>query len=191
MVRPFGIPSRRDVLSYAMAFGLVGGVPVAVAARTPRAASGDFDFLHGHWRARYRGLADPFSSSSKWIDTIGRLEVRSILGGRGSIDDLILKEPVGAQAVASVRLFDPAGQFWSVRSVDAADAASRALATGFFRGSTGHFHDVNKPRQDVPRARQSYENLSGLQARITKSLSSDGGSSWVTSWVLDLERKAA
>lgn len=76
----------------------------------------DFDFLHGEWTIRNRRLARVFEDDDEWLQFDSTAVVRSILHGLGDTDVITIPSlpGVGAFEGATLRLFDPEANQWSI-----------------------------------------------------------------------------
>lgn len=74
----------------------------------------DFDFLVGDWSVLHRRLKRRLAGDTEWLEFIGPASVRHILDGYGNIDEIRVDLPSGPHVGATLRMFNPATQLWSI-----------------------------------------------------------------------------
>lgn len=78
----------------------------------------DFDFLVGNWSVLHRRLKRRLAEDTEWLEFTGPASVRHILDGIGNIDEIRVNLPSGPSVGATLRLFNPATQLWSIYWMD-------------------------------------------------------------------------
>lgn len=182
-------PSRRQTLLAALG---LAAAPLPVSARPnptvrPWGAEG-FDFLLGRWTVRHRKLAARLSGSKDWTEFAGTLEVRSILGGLGDIDDNVLEDPAGRVLATSLRVFNAQSGTWSIYWIDARAPGLDPPLVGGFSGPIGRFYNDDVYQGRPIRVRFIYEHQAPGVARWSQAFSPDGGDTWETNWTMDFTR---
>lgn len=157
-------------------------------ANAPAGGSSGFDFLIGKWDVRHRKLRKRLSGSSDWIEFPGKLDVRSILGGLGNIDENDLRDPSDGYLASSLRVYFPQSQTWSIWWIDGRSGELDKPVTGRFEGRIGRFFNDDMFEGRPIRVRFTYEDLGGSRARWDQAFSPDGGVSWETNWTMDFVR---
>jgi hypothetical protein len=157
----------------------------ALADRTGPAG---FDFLHGRWTVRHRKLAARLAGSREWIEFVGTLDVRPILGGGGNIDENVIHDPSGTYLASSIRLFIPSANTWSIYWADGRAAGLDKPVVGRFSGAIGQFFNDDELGGRPIRVRFTYEDLASDRARWSQAFSPDAGGTWETNWIMDFTR---
>jgi hypothetical protein len=190
--KPGALAGRRDVL--ALGLGLLASSRVAAKAPAPmppnqsHLGAHGFDFLLGRWTVKHRRLAARLQGSSDWVEFPGTLEVASILGGAGDIDQNVLEVPTGRYHATSLRIFDRQTQLWSVYWIDGRDATVANPVVGRFEGRVGHFYNDDDLGGRPIRVRFIYEDLGPRSARWSQAFSPDAGKSWEVNWTMEFTR---
>lgn len=146
----------------------------------PPAAPGDFDFLEGRWRiANRRWLTE----TGKWDEFPGEARCWSILGGAGSVEELMI--PERNFSGLGLRLLDRGQGLW----VDHWVNASQGVLT--LPGMTGAFHDgagVFEAEEDGLWVRGVWDEISPGACRWRQATSDDAGATWTDNWIMSWVR---
>ena len=146
-----------------------------------------FDFLVGRWRVHHRKLRRRLAGCTDWDEFEGELYSRPLLGGLGNIDENKLGDPSGAYEAVALRLFDPALRRWSIWWVDGRRNLLEPPVHGDFRSGTGVFtgKDVLDGRPIL--IRFFWTGMETGRPRWEQAFSGDGGDTWETNWIMQLE----
>ncbi|MEQ1515190.1 MAG: hypothetical protein ABL931_01730 [Usitatibacteraceae bacterium] len=184
-LRPTDI-DRRTLLVAAAVVLLPKAPLMAATNRSP--AARDFDFLLGRWTVKHRKLKKRLQQNDEWFEFAGSLDVKSIIGGNGNVDENILRDPGGQYLATSLRVFDEKLSQWSVYWIDERYPGIDKPVVGRFEDGIGKFYgDENLAGQPI-KVRFTYQSLDVRNARWTQAFSSDEGNSWETNWVMDFSR---
>lgn len=155
--------------------------PLPLLEDAPR----DFDFLAGRWHARHRRLRN-----STWEEFDGTLQSWPVLGGHGNACDEVMKLPDGTVRGMSIRVWDASGGQWSEWRLDGRDPGNMRspLRGGFADGVATFFGEEEVDGKPV-RTRVEWSGITRRSARREQSVSVDGGATWETSSISDLDRE--
>src|SRR5262249_1818241 len=92
----------------------------AIPSPAPISTDGthDFDFFVGDWTIQHRQLRHRLAGDTEWVEFPGTISMRQILNGLGNMDQTELRSPRGHYHGATLRLFDPENQTWSIYWLD-------------------------------------------------------------------------
>ena len=148
----------------------------------------DFDFLHGNWKVHHRTLKKRLNDSADWQEFEGEMEHRNILGGIGNIDENVIHSKTGTILAIALRVFNPTSKEWSIYWSTDSTGTLDVPVIGSFRDGVGEFYS-----QEVFEGRHIYSRF--IWSRITRdsahweqAFSEDGGKTWETNWIMELER---
>jgi len=149
----------------------------------------DFDFLFGKWTSRQRRLVRPLAGCTDWYEFDATLESRAILGGRGNFDEFFaLSEGIVG---ATLRLFDPERQEWSIYWMSNKTGALEPPVVGRFVDGRGLF-DCDDTYDERPiRVRYMWSDITPTSARWEQLFSVDGGTTWESNWKAEFTRTSA
>lgn len=151
-------------------------------------AASDFDFLHGDWNVRHRKLARRLEDCRDWIEFPGTMHARPILDGQGNIDDNVLNAPDGRTTAATLRVFDPARDGWSIHWLDIRRATFDPPLIGHFTDGVGIFFGDDTHDSRPIRIRFYWTPLTIDSARWEQAFSADRGTTWETNWTMEFTR---
>jgi hypothetical protein len=155
-------------------------------AHTPGAA--DFDFLMGDWCVTHRRLVRRLVGETEWIEFTGPATVRPILGGLGNTDEYRIDLPDESYLGASLRLFSPATQVWTIYWIDSRDPKLDPPMVGRFTDGRGLFLGDDTHDGRPIRVRFLWSRIPGMACRWEQAFSADGGLSWETNWTMTFAR---
>lgn len=154
---------------------------------TPAAATSDgqhdFDWEIGTWKTELRRLAKPLSGSREWIEYSGTSVVRAVLDGRANLVELRVQSPSGKIEGASLRLFDPQADQWSLHYANARDGALTRPVHGGFHDGRGEFFGEEDLDGKAILVRFVITRAGTDSARFEQAYSQDGGRTWETNWI--------
>ena len=149
----------------------------------------DFDFLFGQWAVQHRRLIGRLTDSAVWEDFSGSCDCRSILGGRGNIDDNLLQLPAGAYRAATTRVFDIDTGTWSIWWLDLRRPAQwDPPVVGRFQNGVGSFYADDQWEGRPIRVRFIWAAITRASAQWEQAFSADAGRTWETNWVMKFHR---
>jgi hypothetical protein len=150
----------------------------------------DFDFLIGTWKIQHRRLKERLKGCTEWEEFEGSGKVRSILGGLGNVDELIMDRASGQVQAVTVRLFNPATREWSIYWAASSNPGRMDVPMiGKFDGPRGEFYS-----QEVFEGRHIFNRFiwnvdSSDSCRWEQAFSADGGKTWETNWTMKFTRQ--
>ena len=148
----------------------------------------DFDFLIGSWDVANRRLATLLSDSDEWDEFPARSVCRSLFDGAANVDEIVF--PTKGFAGATLRLFDPAREEWSLYWASSRTGTLFPPVVGGFRDGRGDFYG-DDTHEGIPiRAHFIWSEITGESARWEQEFSADGGRTWESNWVMELRRAA-
>ena len=148
----------------------------------------DFDFLIVEWSVRHRQLNRRLVGDTEWIEFTGAGSVRKILDGLGNFDEFHILLPSGAYTGSTLRLFNPASQFWSIHWVDSRNPVLDPPMFGKFSGDRGVFYGDGAFEGRLIRVRFIWTAMTATTCRWEQAFSEDGGKTWETNWIMAFTR---
>ncbi len=182
--------ARREVILAMLGITAIGNVRDVTAASTANSRSRDFDFIIGKWMVTHRRLKTRLASDSNWDTFAGSCEAYPILGGMGNVDDNVLELPSGTYTGASIRVFDPTQDAWSIWWIDSRTANIAPPVRGGFKAGTGTFYGDEELRGRPVKARFIWSDITDHSARWQQAFSNDNGTSWEVNWFMDFARRS-
>ena len=175
---------------------LKGPPEVLRLERTPRsplpfvtASASDFDFLIGDWTVKHRRLKRRLAGDTEWIEFSGPASARKILGGLGNFDEITISLPEGAYTGATLRLFNPGAQSWSIYWMDSRyPGRLDPPMVGRFENGRGLFFGDDTFNGKPIRVRFIWTPISPTSCRWEQAFSADDGITWETNWIMSFER---
>jgi hypothetical protein len=148
----------------------------------------DFDFLIGSWEVANRRLTTLLSGSGDWDEFPATAVCRSLFGGAANLDEIVF--PTRGFSGATLRLFDPAREEWSLYWASSRTGTLFPPVVGGFRDGRGDFFG-DDAHEGVPiRAHFVWSEITDESARWEQEFSADGGRTWESNWVMELRRAA-
>jgi hypothetical protein len=148
----------------------------------------DFDFLIGEWSVLHRRLKRRLAGETEWIEFSGPASARKILAGLGNLDEITINLPTGPYAGATLRLFNPDTQLWSIYWMDSRNPGLDPPMIGKFGDGRGVFFGDDHFEGKPIRVRFIWSPLGRTTCRWEQAFSVDGGESWETNWVMTFTR---
>jgi hypothetical protein len=166
-----------------------GGAPESA----PLGHVDDFDFLAGSWRVHHRRLVGRLVGSTTWEEFDGECRMQKLLSGQMNIDDNVLYAPGGTYRAATVRVFDPTNNAWSIFWIDSRYPPSTIddPVVGGFQGRRGVFFSDDEWEGRQVRTRFIWHIDGPDSCRWEQALSPDGGTTWETNWHMHFAREAS
>jgi len=153
-----------------------------------RSGADDFNFLMGDWSVTHRRLVRRLVGDTEWIEFSGPASARQILGGLGNTDEYRIDLPEGAYIGASLRLFNPAAQTWTIYWMDSRDPKLDPPVVGRFTDGRGVFLGDDTHDGRPIRVRFLWSSTPGRPCRWEQAFSTDRGVSWETNWTMTFTR---
>lgn len=181
--------ARRELLMGLLSIATSSAV-IAASGQTADAPAHDFDFLMGKWSVKHRRLRTRLTGDTHWESFAGSCEAFPILGGVGNVDDNVLELPGGTYTAASIRVFDPSRNLWSIWWIDSRTGTIAPPVRGSFQSRTGTFYGDDELRGKPVRARFIWSDITERSAQWQQAFSNDSGISWETNWFMEFLRRA-
>lgn len=149
----------------------------------------DFDFLIGSWTVEHQKLARRLARDNRWLHFTGTCTMRTLLGGKGNVDDNTLDDPEHPYRASSLRSYDPMSHQWSIWWLD--DRHPGQLdppVVGSFVDQVGTFyaHDTFEGRPIL--VRFIWSDITSTSAMWRQAFSEDKGETWETNWIMKFHR---
>ncbi|WP_433888757.1 hypothetical protein [Streptomyces sp. CA-111067] len=148
----------------------------------------DFDFLTGDWDVANRRLLDFLDGDSGWEEFPGTSRASRHFGGAANFDEIDF--PTKGTAGLTIRLYDPERELWSLYWASKTTGTLFPPVTGRFAGGRGEFSGEDSYEGKPVGVRFVWSGITAGAARWEQAFSVDGGSTWLTNWVMDLTRRA-
>jgi hypothetical protein len=148
----------------------------------------DFDFLIGDWDVANRRLVDFLDGDSGWEEFPGASRASRHFGGAANFDEIDF--PTKGTAGLTIRLYDPERELWSLYWAGKSTGTLFPPVTGRFAGGRGEFSGEDSYHGKPVGVRFVWSGITADAARWEQAFSVDGGSTWLTNWVMDLTRRA-
>jgi hypothetical protein len=162
---------------------------VAQAAPGPdtaavEAAQRAFDWELGRWKTRLRRLANPLSGAeARWLEYTGTTVVSPVLGGRANLAELRVAGPAGRIEGASLRLYSPGTQQWSLNYASVRAGVVSQPVRGGFKNDRGEFFGLEELDGRTVLVRFIVKRCGPDSAYFEQAYSADGGTTWEINWV--------
>jgi hypothetical protein len=181
----------------AVVIGAVAGIALvypragATQASTPAAASRDgqhdFDFNIGVWHTHIKRTLDPFASSSESVELNGTVTVRKVWDGKAELEEIEADGPKGHWEGLTLFLYNPSAHQWSQSFANSKVGVLSSNVGEFRDGRVVLFgQDTFKDKTILVRA--VWSDIKPESHQYEESFSSDGGATWVRSFVANLTR---
>jgi hypothetical protein len=159
-------------------------------ATTMRDGQHDFDFNIGMFKTHIKRNLDPFASNSKLVELDGTVSVRRVWGGKAELEEIEADGPKGHWEGLSLFLYNPAAHQWSQSFVNSKVGVLSPSSTNIGERQDGRLvmigQDTVNDRAILVRA--MWSDIKSDSHQYEESYSSDGGATWVRSFVADLTR---
>lgn len=146
-------------------------------------AETDFDFLLGSWNVKNRVL----TKEKRWVEFASTSVNRPIWDGSANVEEWDGTSPTRRIQGFALRIYDPAAKRWSIYWADRSFGTLGAPISGTFKDGRGEFHAEGPTGKE----RVIWTSLTKNTCRWEQALSTDGGKTWETNWVMDFTRQGA
>jgi hypothetical protein len=153
-------------------------------------ASGDFDFLFGHWRVKNRRLRARLAGSTAWDEFECTVVVRPIWGGRANCNEFEAEGPSGPIQGLAIRLFNPTSRQWNIYWATGAEGTLGHPMIGSFEDGHGEFYNQEMFEDRSIYVRFVWSDITPTSCHWEQAFSADGGKDWETNWIMDFFRLA-
>jgi len=182
--------NRRMLLASAGATVAGSGAIRRRAAASNRDGRRDFAFLIGRWDVVHQRRLQHLAGGPRWERFKSRCIVTPILGGLGNIDDHVLDLPSDERHMATLRLYDPVQDLWSIRSMDSRSPGIAGPAQGRFLDGVGVFHGAGAVGGEPERVRLIWSGVTRQAATFTRAVSTDDRRRWEMDWTMQFLRRS-
>jgi hypothetical protein len=147
----------------------------------------DFDFLFGSWRMHHRRLRERLRGSQQWDSFDGTGATMPLPDGLGNREEVHF-DYGGPVTGLAFRFYDPRTRDWSIYWIDSRRRVLDPPVVGRFVGDRAIFEGEDTYEGRPIRVRFVWSRVG---PRWEQAFSADGGESWETKWVIDIEPAAA
>lgn len=155
---------------------------------TTHDGSRDFDFLVGRWQVHHQRLRERLKGSRDWDELEGTLEARTVLGGLGNFDEVVMERASGRVHGLTLRLYNPHSRQWSLYWSSSLDGALYAPMIGEFTDGVGKFYSQEPFEGRAIFSRFIWSAITPTSCRWEQAFSADGGATWETNWIMAFTR---
>jgi len=150
----------------------------------------DFDFLVGRWKVHHRKLKERLAGSHDWIEFEGTLNSQPLMGGYSNVDDLVLHVPGDPYRGVALRSFDTKTGQWSIWWLDSRTPLGPLdpPMRGSFHDGVGTFYADDTFNGKPIRMRFIWSKITPTSCHWEQAFSPDGGKTWETNWMQDIQR---
>lgn len=151
----------------------------------PRDGSHDFDWEFGTWNTHVRVLRNPLSGQAPdWAEYDGTSAVRPVLAGRYNLVELSVAGDRGRIEGASLRLYEPQSNRWSLNYANVRNGLLTAPVSGSFDRHDRVTFIGNDTLDGRPiLVRFIITVASATEAHFEQAYSADQGKTWEVNWI--------
>jgi hypothetical protein len=148
----------------------------------------DFDFFMGSWKVQHQRLRERLKGSTSWEEFEGTCTAHKILGGLGNFDEGLLDRETGRFEGATLRLFNPKSQEWSIYWSSSLNPTLDLPMIGRFENGRGEFYAHESYEGRHVYSRFIWSNITADSCQWEQAFSVDGGKTWETNWIMQFTR---
>jgi hypothetical protein len=149
---------------------------------------GDFDFLTGSWNIANRKLLKLLVGSDDWEEFPATSCCVPMFGGAATAEEYAC--PAKGFYGLSLRLYEPAGEEWSIWWANSRDGLLTPPVRGRFDADrVGYFYGDDTHEDTPVRVRFIWSRITPVSARWEQAFSVDGERTWETNWIMDMTRR--
>jgi len=145
----------------------------------------DFDFIFGRWKIH---LKRKLAASSTWIEFEGFGMYRKVWDGRANLNEFEADSPSGHVEGLTLRTYNPQTHLWGLYWVNSRDGILHTPQIGAFKNGRGEFYAEDTSDGRATFVRYVWTVVAANSVHFEQSLSDDGGKTWDTNWISDMER---
>ncbi len=147
----------------------------------------DFDFEFGDWQVHHR--VKP--AEGRWIEFDGTASARPLIDGSGDVEEHTFFKATGKTYGIGLRAFDRKTGTWAIWWVDSRQPhlPMDPPNVGSFRDGVGTFFSESTMDGKTVSTRYIWSHITHDSARWEQALSSDGGKTWDTNWIMEFRRR--
>lgn len=146
----------------------------------------DFEFLTGTWNVKNRRRKDFLDENSEWEEFPAVTHGSNHFEGGANFDEI--EFPTKGFAGLTLRLYSPVTEQWSLYWANKRTGTLFPPVTGRFEDGRGEFYGDDTHDGQPVRVRFIWSDISADSARWEQAFSQDDGATWVTNWIMELER---
>jgi hypothetical protein len=146
----------------------------------------DFDFLFGRWRMHHRRLRERLRGSQQWDEYDCTGETVPLPEGLGNREEVRF-DYGGPVTGLSFRFYDHDTRQWAIYWIDSRRRVLDRPVVGSFVGDTAVFLGEDTWEGTPIVMRFVWSRVQSGKPRWEQAFSTDGGRTWETNWVIDLE----
>jgi hypothetical protein len=154
----------------------------------------DFDFYTGTWDVANRRRKDfleetaLFEEATEWDEFPAVSTASRHFDGRANFDEI--EFPTLGIRGLTLRLYDPEREEWSLYWVPSRTGKLTTPVTGRFADGRGEFFgDDTWAGRDIL-VRYLWSDMTPESAHWEQAFSVDGGTTWITNWIMDSTRRS-
>jgi hypothetical protein len=146
----------------------------------------DFDFIFGRWKIHLKRKA---AGSDKWTEFEGMGVYRKVWNGRANLNEFEANNPSGHVEGLTLRTYNPQTHQWSLYWANSDDGILDSTPQiGQFKNGRGEFYAEDTSDGRATFVRYVWTIVATNSVHFEQSLSIDGGKTWDTNWISDMER---
>jgi hypothetical protein len=149
----------------------------------------DFDFNMGSWNTHIRASLNPLSAPDAWSTLQGTHSVYRVWDDWADIGQLEVDGPGGHIEYLSLRLYDRETHQWRVYFANSRSGALTAPMIGDFKDGVGTFIGLDDTDGQIVLSRNVWSDIGAKSCRQSWAISTDGGRTWVHTWISTDTRK--
>jgi hypothetical protein len=171
----------------AAAMGSIVSTRAEETTASPVTGLRDFDFLIGEWRVHHHRLKP---DSHEWVDFEGTASNRKLMDDAANLEEHVLNAPYGPYRAIALRAYDSNTGQWAIWWLDGRYPSGPLdpPVKGRFNNGVGIFYSDYMQDGKPIRVRFAWSDITPTSARWEQSLSSDGGKTWATNWIMNFNR---
>ncbi|WP_214105142.1 hypothetical protein [Acrocarpospora catenulata] len=147
----------------------------------------NFDFLVGTWDVHSRKLLRRGVGDDQWVEHPARMVNQSFFGGAGNFDEITF--PTESYNGATVRLYDPKTDLWSLHWIDGRVGMDPIPCVGRFGDDgVGRFYADETWEGRPIRVRFVWSAITPTSCRWEQAFSWDDEATWEINWIMDFTR---
>jgi hypothetical protein len=161
---------------------------MAMTGQVGESGPHDFDFEFGKWRVHHR--VKSATGGGAWKEIDGTASCRPLMDGSANIEEQLFFRPDGNTYGVALRAHDKKTGQWAIWWIDSRDPhlPLDPPVKGRFDNGVGTFYSDGLLDGKPVRTRFVWSHITPTSARWEQALSSDGGKTWDTNWIMDFQR---